>query len=140
MKPKKPYCDKTMTESGFRSFIMSGLRSKSIRWKPRSVAIKKAFVKKGMNPATGKPCNLHQCPDCGGLFPQGKMQADHIEPVVPLEGFPKCVETFLGYDWTEVVKRLFCEADGYRVLCKDCHGQVTKKEREQRKRLKELSK
>lgn len=132
-KKPKEHCNNTLTEAGFRSYIMSGLRSKSRFWKPKSVAISKTFVKKGKNPETGKMCKLHECPECKGLFPQGKMDADHIEPVIPLEGFPKLAETFLGYNWTEVIKRLFCEADGYKVLCKECHAKKTKAENSQRR-------
>ncbi len=135
-KANKEYCEGTMTEAGLRSFIMSGLRSKSLRWRPRSAAIAEVCIGKGINPATGRECKLHKCPDCDGLFPQNQMQADHIEPVVPLEGFPYLAELFLGYDWTEVVKRMFCEKGGYRVLCKDCHKLVTQAERNERKRLK----
>lgn len=137
-KKPKPYCCNTMTEAGLRSFIMSGVRSKSLRWKPRSSAIASVCVGKGLNPATGRQCNLHKCPSCGGLFPQNQMDADHLEPVVPLEGFPEMAETWLGYNWTEVLKRLFCEADGFRVLCKKCHKAVTKKEQIERKRIKDL--
>lgn len=133
MKKPKPHCNNTMTEAGFRSYVMSGLRSKSRFWKPKNIAISKTFVKKGKNPATGNMCKLHRCPVCNGLFPQSKMDADHIEPVVPLEGFPQLAETFLGYNWTEVIKRLFCEADGYSVLCKECHKIKTKKENAQRR-------
>ena len=136
MKNNKEYCQGTMTTAGLRSFIMSGLRSKSLRWRPRSAAIAKVCVGKGINPATGRECKLHKCPDCDGLFPQNQMQADHVEPVVPLEGFPAMAELFLGYDWTEVVKRLFCESEGFRVLCKTCHAKVTADERAKRKSLK----
>lgn len=136
MKKPKPYCDGTMTEAAFRSYIMSGLRSKSRFWKPKNIAIAKTFVKVGKNPATGHNCKLHKCPRCKGLFPQGKMDADHIETVIPLEGFPRVAETFLGYNWTEVIKRLFCESEGYRVICKECHKAVTKKQNQQRRKNK----
>ena len=125
-----------MTEAGFRSYIMSGIRSKSRFWKPKSIAIAKTFVGKGKNPETGKLCKLHKCPQCEGLFPQGKMDADHIEPVVPIEGFKTSPETFLSYDWNQVLQRLFCEAEGYSVVCKGCHKDKTKKENQQRRKNK----
>ena len=125
-----------MTEAGFRSYIMSGIRSKSRWWKPKNIAIAKTFVGKGKNPETGKLCKLHKCPQCKGLFPQGKMDADHIKPVIPLEGFKASSETFLSYDWNKVLQRLFCEAEGYRVICKDCHKDKTKKENQQRRKNK----
>jgi hypothetical protein len=136
MKKPKPYCNGTMTEAAFRSYIMSGLRAKSRFWKPKTVAIAKTFVKVGKNPATGHKCKLHKCPKCKGLFPQSKMDADHIAPVVPVEGFKDSKHTFLSYDWTKLIKRLFCESEGYRVICKECHKKITKKQNQQRRKNK----
>jgi predicted transcriptional regulator len=60
------------------------------------------------------------------------MAADHIHPVVPIDGFTG--EKHLDYNWNELIQRLFCEEDGLQALCKQCHkGCKTKKERELRK-------
>jgi len=136
MKKPKPYCCNTMTEAAFRGYIMSALRKRSAFWKPKSAAIAKAFVKVGKNPETGHKCKLHRCPKCKGLFPQSKMDADHIEPVVPLNGFEGSTSTFLSYDWSKLIERLFCETDGYRVICKGCHKEITKKQNQKRRKNK----
>ncbi len=114
-----------------RSFVMSALRR--AQWPVKYAAIQKAFVKKGPNPATGRMCKLHRCSACGSLFPQSKMAADHIEPVIPINGFKN--EGFLGYDWNALIQRLYCEIDGFQALCKICHKEKTKLERENRKRI-----
>lgn len=83
-----------------------------MRWRPKHDCIKAAFVKKGINPATGMPCNLHRCAECGDLFPLSSMHADHIEPVVELTGFK---------DWNTYIERLFVEIAKMRALCHSCH-------------------
>jgi hypothetical protein len=55
------------------------------------------------------------------------MQADHIDPVIPLTGFDS---------WDGVIKRLYCEADGFQALCKACHKVKTKEEADERRRIK----
>lgn len=114
----KPYACGQWTLARMRSFIMSALRR--AQWPPKYEAIKNAFVKSGVNPATGRMCKQHLCAQCGGLFPQKDMAVDHVDPVIPLDGFD-CPDGFLEYDWDAVVRRLFVEADGLQVLCKKCH-------------------
>lgn len=89
-------------------------------WPPKYRAIKLAYVQDGINPATGRKCKLHRCEACLGLFPQNGVQADHIVPVVGPEGFQS---------WDLYIQRLFCEADGFKILCKGCHSKVTAQER-----------
>jgi hypothetical protein len=105
------------SEARFTSFIKSALRG--ARWPQKYECIKAAFVEHGINPATGHKCKLHKCPECQGLFPQNMMHADHVVPVVGPEGFKT---------WDLFVERLFCEADGFRALCKPCHKLQTSKE------------
>ena len=115
---ERPYNGGEWSEARMASFIKSALRG--ARWPQKYEAVKTAFVEHGVNPATGRQCKLHRCEDCGGLFPQNGVQADHIVPVVGPEGF---------INWDTYIKRLFCEADGFRILCKACHQVITAKER-----------
>lgn len=101
---------------------MSSLRR--AQWPPKYQAIKKAYVKDGKNPKTGRKCKLHKCEHCGNLFPQKDMQADHVNPVIPLTGFDS---------WDKVIERLFCEVDGYQAVCRECHKIKTKEENRIRK-------
>ena len=121
MKPSKPYNNGTWTDARFRQFIISQMRQASMKWQPKRDAIKSAFVERGPNPQTGRPCKLHRCSLCGELFPQNKMHADHIDPVVdPAVGFTT---------WDEYVRRMFVEVDGYQAICHDCHKLKIAKER-----------
>ena len=128
----KPHNSGQWTEARMRSFVMSALRK--ARWPVKYETIREAYVKNGINPATGRKCKLHKCESCGNLFPQKEMAADHISPCVPINGFGG--EKFLGYNWTELVQRLFCEIDGLQALCRECHKTKTKEERSERDRHK----
>lgn len=119
------------TAARFRSFIVSLLRAGTMRWGPKHAAIKRAFVQNGPNPATGRPCKLHRCEDCKGLFAQGDMKADHIEPVIdPRVGF---------VDWNTYIDRMFLEADGYAARCETCHAKKTAEENELRRQIKKTN-
>ena len=117
MKKDKPFNGGQWTVARKRSFIMSALRQ--ARWPVKYACIKTAFVKMGTNPKTGRKCKLHRCPSCKKLFPQKDVQADHIKPIIPLEGFDS---------WDSVIDRIYCELDGFQVLCKKCHSVKTKEE------------
>lgn len=114
----RPYNGGEWTEARMFYFIKSALRG--ARWPAKYAAVRTAYVEDGINPATGRRCKLHRCEDCRGLFPQNGVQADHVVPVVGPEGFQ---------NWDLYIKRLFCEADGFRILCKACHATVSSKER-----------
>lgn len=63
----------------------------------------------------------NKCAICNEHFE--KLQADHITPVVPTKGFD---------NWDSYIDRLF--NGQLRMICKDCHGAVTKISREIRKK------
>lgn len=109
------------TEAKFHAFVKGALRK--AMWPAKFAAIKQAYVKDGINPETGRKCKLHRCEDCKELFPQKGVQADHKIPVVGPEGF---------VSWDEYIKRLFCEKEGFRILCKECHYKVTQQEQKGR--------
>ena len=122
----RPYCRGTMTAAKKRSMIISGLRR--VRWNAKYMALEDAFVKKDINPATGRKAKLYRCARCGMLFSAANVAVDHISPVIPIEGFDT---------WEGVVERMFCEPEGLQVLCKTpCHAEKTASERMQRKFLK----
>lgn len=122
--PSKPRNHGTMTEAAFRSFIMSMLRSKSRFWKPRNAALEAACVGRKENPATGKLKKHYECATCKRHIMVEEVDLDHIDPVIPLDGFDS---------WDGVVSRLYPEVDGWRVLCKPCHKQLTQEQNKQRK-------
>lgn len=119
------------TQSRFESFIKSALRAATRRWPQKHQALKDACVGKKLNRATGKEIFHYKCAGCGKLFKGADVAVDHIEPVVnPKTGF---------VSWDVYIERMFCEADGFQVLCHTCHGIKTQNEREERKRCKSLT-
>ena len=111
----------TWTESRFKAFIKSALRNASMKWGPRNLALKKARKSRG----------FYLCNSCKEVVPNSikgedkkrikNVYVDHIHPVIdPQVGF---------ISWDNVIERMFCESDGFQVLCKTCHDEKTKEER-----------
>jgi len=103
------------TEARFRTFVTSGLRATSRKWPPIHAARKKAWVRRGVYKCNGCKKNVRATKDG-----KNNIFVDHIEPVVPKEGWS---------DWDSYIERLFCEEDNLQVLCKTCHDRKSKKER-----------
>ena len=119
---EKPRADGQWTESRFNSFIKSALRKASIKWPPKYQVKKEAEVGKKINKSTGRIAMHYCCAGCSDHFPNSYVSVDHILPVVdPTTGF---------VSWDDVIERMFCEIDGLQVLCKDCHDEKTKQEKE----------
>ena len=123
----KPHNSGKWTTARMRSFVMSQLRGG--RWPVKYESIGQAYVGDGINPATGRTCKLHQCVECGEQFPKGQMQADHIDPVVPLDGKWGETTEWLGINFNELLPRLYCELDKLQPLCKGCHKSKSAEER-----------
>lgn len=113
------------TESKFHSFIKSALRAASSRWPPKYQCLNEAFVDKRVNIKTGREGKHYKCNSCNGVFPTSEVQVDHIIPAVPVSGFT---------NWDEVINLMFCEKEGFQVLCKPCHSSKTAEERQLRKK------
>lgn len=131
MKAIKPYNGNQWTTARMRSFVMSAVRR--AKWPQKYVSISKAFVEDGINPTTGRKCKLHKCECCGDILPKGKLQADHRDPVIPIDGKWGKTTEWLGYNWNELLPRLFIDAHGFDAICKTCHKTKTNEERKQRK-------
>jgi len=111
----------SMTEGAFRSFIKSGLRRMSTRWKPKYDVKKAARHTKKLPNIKGRLVFHSKCNDCGDIVPETTATVDHISPIInPEIGFT---------NWDDVIYALFCEAEGLQVLCSPCHTQKTKKEK-----------
>jgi len=107
------------TEAQFWGFIRSGLREKHQRWKPRSEAIRLASRKlKADKRKVEVKCAL-----CKKWWGRREIHADHVTPVGSLMSYQ---------DLPGFVERLFCEVEGYRVLCKECHKSVTNEQRREK--------
>lgn len=116
----KPRNGGQWSEARYRSFIKSLLRKGTMKWGPKNEVLKEARVTKG----------VYHCTVCESNVPVTKVingkrlrnvQVDHIEPVVNSE---------YGFDtWDEYIERMFCEKENLRVVCSDCHDQLTASQR-----------
>ena len=123
----KPYNGGQWTESRFHSFVKGALRNASQRWGPKAAVMRAARRDRGVYLCAGYMRRAHKVPlsiKNPGRKATRNVYVDHIEPVVdPVKGF---------VSWDEVVKRMFVEADGLQVLCRECHDTKTKEERKLR--------
>ncbi len=117
------------TDSRFNSFVKGALRAASSRWPPKFEALNNAYVGKKINSKSGREAKHFKCNCCWQDFPASEVQVDHIQAVIdPFKGF---------ISWDEVVKRMFCETEGFQILCKPCHKAKTAAERQQSKERKQ---
>lgn len=103
------------TEARYFGFIRSALRSAFQKWPPKHDAKLAAKVE----------YNTYVCAHCDKWYGSSQVQVDHIKPCGSLKSFR---------DLPEFVENMFCEEDGFQVLCKDCHQAKTNAERDERKR------
>lgn len=88
----------------------------SYKWAPRNLALKRARRVSQLKDKRTKW--QYQCNHCMKWFKQKEIQIDHI---VPKGRYSK--ETF--FVWLD---RLFCDVDGFQILCRPCHLKKTNKE------------
>ena len=113
---------KEWTEARHKSFIISGLRAASRRYPPKWETLNEAKTEKKINSKTGRLAQHYLCKSCKGEFPAKDDQVDHIKPVVdPKVGF---------VDWDTYINRMFCPKKNFQVLCRSCHLEKTKREKQ----------
>ncbi len=105
------------------SFIKSALRTASMKWPPRNQVTKAAWVSRAVYRCVGYFCDPHEVDRT--LDGANNIYLDHIEPVIPPTGFTT---------WDDAIRRMFPEAEGFQLLCRECHGRKTKDERDERTR------
>jgi len=115
-KKEKTRNNGTMTEAAFWSMLRSHLRRKTTSWKPRNEAIKRAS-RRYVGENKRRKIEV-QCAKCEGWFARDQIEVDHIIEAGSLKSFA---------DLPSFVERLFCEVDGFQVLCKNCHNLKTNK-------------
>ena len=108
----------TWTESRYFGFIRSALRAAFMKYPVKS------HVKASAMEITDEG-KRWRCASCDGLFLSKDTHVDHIEPCGSLRKY----EDLPGF-----VERMFCEADGFQVLCVDCHHTKTQAERKAARR------
>lgn len=125
----KPHNNNQWTEARFHSFIKGGLRGISMRWPPKNEVKRNARLERGVYLCAGYKKETHETSASLPPLPGNRRRinnavVDHISPVVdPKVGF---------VSWDELIKRLFCERDGFQLLCNECHKSKTADERKER--------
>lgn len=113
------------TDARYRQFVISALRAAFRRWPPKFIVLKNALTTQKLNPSSGRMANHYECAECRKDFPMKQVQVDHKQPVVDVKkGF---------IDWNTFIERLYVEASKMQVLCKPCHKEKSKHERQLRK-------
>lgn len=102
----------TMTKSQFFGMLVASMRQASRWWVPAKQAKEAArkSCKKGLQKWE------YLCNHCNNYYKEKEIQADHILEVGGIKDYK---------DIPGFVERLFCEKEGYQILCKSCHTQKT---------------
>lgn len=116
----KPYNSGTMTESQFFGMIRSALRRLSIRWRPRNDYLNSIRRPKENG---GRSKFEYPCTICKEWFIRAHIEVDHLIECGSLKSFD---------DIGPFVKRLLCEKEGFRCLCKSCHKIITNEQRKKK--------
>ena len=116
---ERPFCSWTMSSAERTSFIKAALRGKSRFWKPAQDALK----------ASKRWYNQYECNMCHIVWPsklpplpwskkrRTNNVIDHIEEIVSVDtGFTT---------WDSFIQNLFCEQDGFQILCYLCNKKKT---------------
>lgn len=105
-------CHGTMTEAQYLAFVRSALRSKWLRWIPRSEALKAA--KRPYKGPNKRQQFEYACAICDKCFGAKEVEVDH---------YPKDAGAILKIEDVGLFcSNLFCETDNLRVVCKPCHS------------------
>ena len=112
---EKPYNCGTMSKAAFFSHIRSTLRNASRWWKP--IAEAKKLARRAYKGINKRQKWEYQCNHCKNWFGDKEIDVDHILEAGSLKDYN---------DLPGFVERLFCEVEGFQVLCKECHKTKTK--------------
>ena len=108
----------TWTEARYFGFIRNALRSAFQKYPVKHAAKRQALE---LTDNGGR----YRCASCSELFRGSDVHVDHIEPCGSLKTFD---------DLPGFVERMFCEVEGFQILCKPCHQDKTNAERAARKK------
>lgn len=111
----------TWSEARYFSFIRSALRRAWSKYPVRYQVLNKA--RRELKEKKGNQKYEYQCNQCKSWFKQKEIEVDHIQACGSLKTYD---------DLPRFVSTLFCEEDNLQVVCKPCHRDITKKEREKK--------
>ena len=106
----KPYNGGTWSSARYFGFIRSALRRASLRWGPKNAARMEA--RQAYTGENKRQRWEYQCAECHGWFAGKEAEVHHKQECGTLRAYT---------DLPGFVERLFCEKDGFEVLCVGCH-------------------
>lgn len=122
---------KKRKKPNIKTWLVPKLRRHSFTWRPRKEAQDRARIelppklKKDGTPGK-KPQVRYRCNHCDEVFKSTEIVLDHVIPVVePKTGWK---------GWDAYIESLFCDSDGFQVLCVPCHDIKTDEENKERKK------
>lgn len=121
VKPRVPRTrgGETLTEAQFWGMIRSAFRQRSMFWPPINKCKKNA-----RRPYEGENKRRkweYQCAKCKEWWAEKETVVHHIIPTGELKKYD---------DLPGFVERMFCEIEGFEVLCKNCHKDIHQKIKE----------
>jgi 5-methylcytosine-specific restriction endonuclease McrA len=97
-----------------KSWLLGALRRLSSRYPPKYLTKVEARVERGK----------YKCSKCQKICRAKDVETDHIIPVIdPERGFT---------NWDDYINRLFCDKEGFQILCSECHLEKTLAENKNR--------
>lgn len=92
-----------------KNYLTSAIRRITM-WNPEAAAALKS-AKVGPN--------KYKCANCFEIFKKEEINRDHIDPIVPMTGFPMLPDGH--HDWNMYIQRAIISRDKYQILCIPCH-------------------
>lgn len=124
-------------EFNLRQYLKNGVRRLSYRYPSRGLALKNAQIPAPADWPNKRVKWVYRCVKCTDLYEQKFTQMDHIEPIIPVTGWPEAPKSDLydhrGMpDMNVLVYRCFVAPEKYQVLCKPCHKEKSRNENKMR--------
>lgn len=122
------------------AYVKNAVRRMSYRLPSRATAYAAVRVPRPHDWPNTRVKWVVPCAECTKLFEIGDTQCDHIDPVIPVTGWPHVPTSDLyesgldDKDMNVLVYRTFVRAEKLQILCKPCHKNKSQAENASRKR------
>jgi hypothetical protein len=109
------------------AFLKNAIRRLSYKCRARSEAYAAVRIPRPSTWPNKRVKWIFPCATCGSLFEMKETQCDHIEPIIPITGWPHAPFSDLysagpeDKDMNVLIYRTFVAADKMQILCKPCH-------------------
>lgn len=128
------------------AYMKNAVRRLSYRFPSRSEAWKAVRIPRPDDWPNKRVQWVAPCIACKKLFEQSDTQCDHIEPIIPVSGWPLAPQSPLyelgldDKDMNVLVYRTFVCASKLQIMCKTCHKIKSKEENDRRKEMRHAEK